>query len=139
MPFDPQPLENQVVVLSDLRAAREIEERILQEAEACGFSQESSFAIRLALEEAIVNAHTHGNRCDGSKHIRVSYQVTPERVIVRIADEGPGFDPCAIPDPTSPDRISLPNGRGLMLMRAYLDDVSYNEKGNEVQLIKERS
>ena len=103
-----------------------------------GYSPECAFAVRLALEEAVVNAHKHGNRSDRTKHIIVSYDVKPDRLTVRVRDEGPGFDPRLVPDPTSPDRISLPNGRGLMLMRAYLDDVCYNEQGNEVQLVKER-
>jgi serine/threonine-protein kinase RsbW len=138
MSFDPQPLPNQIVIDSDLQAARRVEDLILREAERMGYSPETGFAIRLALEEAVVNAHKHGNGADRSKHITVSYDVKPTRIIVRVRDEGAGFDPRMVPDPTAPDRISLPNGRGLMLMRAYLDDVCYNEQGNEVQLVKER-
>lgn len=139
MPFDPRPLARQVVIGSDLHAARQVEEQILLEAQKMGFTEESAFAIRLALEEAVVNAHKHGNRCDPRKHIVVSYEVTPQRLVIRVRDEGEGFDPHIIPDPTAPDRISLPNGRGIMLMRAYLDEVDYSESGNEVQLVKERS
>ena len=139
MCFDPKPLAHQVVILSNLHAARQVEELILRETEIFGYSPECAFAIRLALEEAVVNAHKHGNRCDPCKHIIVSYEVHPNRVTVRVRDEGPGFDPNQIPDPTSPDRIALPNGRGIMLMRAYLDDVTFNPQGNEVQLVKEKS
>jgi serine/threonine-protein kinase RsbW len=139
MSYDPQPLPHQVVISSDLQAARGVEDLILQEAENLGYSPECAFAIRLALEEAVVNAHKHGNRADPTKRITVSYDVRPNRIVVRVRDEGPGFDPYLVPDPTAPDRISLPNGRGLMLMRAYLDDVCYNETGNEVQLVKERA
>src|SRR5690606_6117268 len=113
IPFDPRPLPHQVVIPSDLCAARRVEEEILQQAEALGFSQECSFAIRLALEEAIVNAHKHGNRGDSRKKIVISYEVTPQRVVVRVRDEGPGFNPECLPDCTAPDRISLPNGRGI--------------------------
>ena len=139
MPFDPKQLAHQVVILSNLHAARQVEESILRATEVFGYSAECAFAIRLALEEAVVNAHKHGNQCDPGKHITVSYEVHPNRVIVRVRDEGQGFDPHKIPDPTSPERIALPNGRGIMLMRAYLDDVAFNESGNEVQLVKERS
>lgn len=138
MAFDPPSLPHQIEIGSDLQSARGVEDEILREAERMGFSPECAFAIRLALEEAVVNAHKHGNRCDTSKRIIVSYAVLPNRIVVRVRDEGPGFDPRLVPDPTAPDRISLPNGRGLMLMKAYLDDVRYNEQGNEVQLIKER-
>ena len=138
MPFDSHPLPERLVIPSDLQAARAVEEEILVKALAQGYSEECTFALRLALEEAIVNAHKHGNRCDARKHITVSYQVGPERLVIRIRDDGPGFDPQAIPDPTAPERISLPNGRGIMLMKAYLDDVQYNREGNEVQLVKEK-
>lgn len=138
MPFDPRPLPHQIVIQSDLNAAREIEERILEQIESLGYSPECGFAIRLAMEEAMVNAHKHGNRGDASKTITISYDVNPQRVIVRVRDQGQGFDPALIPDPTGPERISLPNGRGIMLMHAYLDHVAYNEHGNEVELIKEK-
>lgn len=133
-----QPLPHTVVIASDLAAAREVEEQILKETERMGFSKECGFAIRLALEEAIVNAHRHGNRGDAAKTLTISYHVDANRMTVRVRDEGCGFDPEGIPDPTHPDRIALPNGRGIMLMRAYLDDVQFNAKGNEVTLVKER-
>jgi len=138
MPFDPRPLPHHVVISSDLRAAREIEERLLKIVSGLGYSQECAFAIRLALEEALVNAHKHGNRCDPGRKITISYDLDERRAIFRVRDEGPGFEPVRVPDPTLPDRLSLPTGRGIMLMRSYLDDLAYNDKGNEVQLIKER-
>lgn len=137
VPLD-QPLPHTVVIPSDLRAARDVEESILQQVEAMGYPRECTFAIRLALEEALVNAHRHGNCCDCNRHITISYDIDPRRAVVRIADEGRGFDPGAVPDPTSPERLSLPNGRGLMLMRSYLDELLYNDRGNVVQLVKER-
>jgi len=139
MPFDPQSLPHRVTIPSDLAAARQIEEQILRDSEHFGYAPECTFAIRLSLEEAIVNAHKHGNRCDPNKTITVSYGVTPERIVVWVRDEGEGFDPNLIPDPTIPDRLDLPDGRGLMLMRSYLDQVLFNERGNEVLLIKEKS
>lgn len=134
-----QPLAHQIVIASDLQAARRVEEQLLSETQAHGYSRECTFAIRLALEEAIVNAHKHGNRKDPAKTITISYDIDQTRAIVRVRDEGQGFDPDAIPDPTVPDRIPLPTGRGIMLMRAYLDELCYNDQGNEVQLVKERS
>lgn len=127
------------MIPSELHAARQVEDQIVRETEAMNYSPQCSFAIRLALEEAMVNAHRHGNRGDPNKHIFVSYEVTPERTIVRVRDEGQGFDPSGVPDPTAPDRIPLPHGRGIMLMRAYLDRVTFNQQGNEVELVKERS
>lgn len=137
MAFDPQSLTRQVVICSDLHSARDVEEEVLRITRDLGYSHECSFAIRLALEEAIVNAHKHGHRGDNSKRITISYDIDKQRAVVRVRDEGPGFDPAAVPDPTNPDRIALPCGRGIMLMRAYLDAVTFNDRGNEVQLVKE--
>lgn len=139
MDFDSQPLPHRVVIGSDLRAARKVEDEIVREAEAMDYSPQCAFAIRLAIEEAMVNAHKHGNQCDANRHIVVSYDINRERAVVRVRDEGEGFDPQSVPDPTAPDRLALPNGRGIMLMRAYLDEVTYNQQGNEVQLVKERA
>ncbi len=138
MPFDPRPLAHQVVIPSDLQAARKVEERVLRAVRKLGYEQESAFAIRLALEEALVNAHKHGNRNDSTKTITISYEIDENRAVVRIRDEGAGFQPILIPDPTLPDRLSIPTGRGIMLMRTYLDELAYNDKGNEVQLVKEK-
>ena len=139
MPFDSQPLPHKVVIPNDLHAARRLEDQIVGETEALGYSPRCAFAVRLALEEAMVNAHKHGNGGDPVKRIVVTYDITPVRVVVRVRDEGSGFDPALVPDPTTPDRIPLPDGRGIMLMRSYLDEVTFNERGNEVQLVKERS
>jgi len=138
IPSHSQPLAHQVAIPSSLYAARHIEEQLLDVTEAFGYSEECAFAIRLALEEAIVNAHKHGNGGDPSKTITISYDINEQRAIIRVRDEGEGFEPAAVPDPTVSDRISLPTGRGVMLMRAYLDNVVYNQRGNEVQLVKEK-
>ena len=138
MPFDPRPLPHRLVIPSDLQAARKVEELLLRAIRKFGYDQESAFAIRLALEEALVNAHKHGNRSDSTKTITISYQIDENRAVVRVRDDGAGFELVRIPDPTLPDRLSLPTGRGIMLMRAYLDELAYNDKGNEVQLIKEK-
>lgn len=109
---------------------------ILNEVARCGYDEDATFAIKLALEEAMTNAVRHGNRSDESKHVHVSFRVTPAEVIIGIRDEGPGFHPEDVPDPTTPERISLPSGRGIMLMRAYMTDVQYNHDGTQVWLFK---
>ncbi len=124
------------VIDSDLDAARAAEDEILREVEQRGYRSEAAFAIRLSLEEAITNAIKHGNQNDRSKHIHIRYRVDDEKAIISVADDGAGFDPGRVPDPTSPSRLSLPNGRGIMLMRAYMDEVRYNRKGNEIRLVK---
>jgi len=104
-----------------------------------GYPGKDIFAVRLGLEEALVNAVKHGNGNDPGKQVRVRYRVTPEEVVAEVEDEGQGFDPAGVADPTSPERLELPGGRGLHLMRRCLSSVRYNERGNAVTLCKRRS
>ncbi len=128
----------ELIIQSDLDSARAAEERILRDVEHCGYRPDEAFAIRLSLEEAITNAVKHGNANDRSKSVRIRYRVDGSKVEIWVADDGPGFDPDRVPDPTCPARLSLPNGRGIMLMRAYMDEVCYNRRGNEIHLVKRK-
>jgi serine/threonine-protein kinase RsbW len=101
-----------------------------------GWPAEDIFGVRLALEEALVNAVMHGNRSDSTKRVFFTCKLAPDRVLLEIRDEGAGFNPHAVPDPTDADRLLVPNGRGLMLMRAYMSRVEYNEAGNCVVMEK---
>lgn len=137
--YDPSidgPLQ-EIVVPSELAAAKRPEQYILEEVQRCGYTDEAVFGIKLSLEEAMTNAVRHGNRSDKNKRVTVRYAVTPRRTVIMIADEGPGslFD--ALPDPTRPENLERPNGRGVMLMRAYMTRVEFNGRGNEVLMIKE--
>ncbi len=126
----------EITVPTDLAAIKRPERLVLEEAARCGYCESAVFAIKLALEEAIVNAVRHGNNLDPQKHVVVRYEVTPERIVIEVEDQGNGFLPHAIPDPTEPDFIDRPHGRGIMLMRAYLDEVTFSETGNLVRLVK---
>jgi serine/threonine-protein kinase RsbW len=106
---------------------------------AQGYPARDIFAFRLALEEALVNAIRHGHACDPTRQARVRLQVNGEQVQVEVQDQGPGFDPDAVPDPLAPEGLQRPSGRGLLLMRAYLTWLCYNEKGNGVTLCRRRS
>lgn len=129
----------ELVIHSNLDAARAAEEEILQEVEKAGYRSEAAFAIRLSLEEAITNAVKHGNKNDPTKHIRIRYCIDDATTVICVADDGGGFNPTCVPDPTAPSRLSLPNGRGIMLMRAYMDEVDYNPRGNEIRLVKKKT
>ena len=126
----------EIIVPNDLDSAKQPEELILGEVSACGYCESAAFAIKLALEEALTNAVRHGNRCDPTKRVTVRYEVTPERTQIEICDEGCGFQPDTVPDPTTPENIDRPFGRGIMLMRAYLDEIEYGGCGNIVRLVK---
>jgi serine/threonine-protein kinase RsbW len=95
--------------------------------------------LRLALEEAIVNGLRHGNGGDPAKSVRVRYRVGPEAVVAEVEDEGPGFDPGRVPDPTAAENLSKPAGRGLLLMRHYTDWLCHHGRGNHLTLCKYRA
>ncbi len=119
--------------------ARQVEEVLLEYAVLCRYNQEDLFALRLSLEEALTNAIRHGNREKPDKKILVRHCITPQRIDIYIADQGEGFNPSAVPDPTADENLSLPSGRGIMLMRAYMNVLEYNSRGNEVHMVKYNS
>jgi len=97
---------------------------------------ETMFDLKLAATEAVVNAVEHGNKYDERKMIHVSCEARNGAVIISVRDEGDGFDPAGVPDPTLPENILKEHGRGIFLMRNLCDDVRYNAKGNEVTIVK---
>jgi len=121
---------------STLRSAKRPETDILEEIGKHDYCREATFAIKLALEEALINAVKHGNQHDENKTVTVRYAVNAERAVIIIRDEGAGFAVGSVPDPTLPERLTLPTGRGIMLMRAYMDEVCYRDEGREVYLMK---
>ena len=125
-------------IASDLEAAERIQNRIIGLLETLEFSARDVFGMRLALEEAIVNAIKHGNRMDPSKSVKVLCEADASRAVVIIEDEGPGFAPTDVPDPTAEENLEKPGGRGIMLMKAFMTRVEYNQKGNRVRLEKVR-
>ena len=127
-----------MVIDSDLDAAKEIEEAVLRVVARNGYDGPARFAIKLAMEEGLNNAIKHGNGYDCRKTVKVQYDVNDERVIITIADQGPGFDPASVPDPRSDENLEKPCGRGIMLMRAYMDEVKYIKVGNQVRMLKRR-
>jgi len=134
-----QRLATDLLIPSDTAEARRVQEQIERLLKIHQFGEREVFGIRLAVEEALVNAIKHGNQMDSSRKVRVAFQVSQEKFEVLIADEGEGFDPCEVPDPTAPENLERPCGRGIMLMRHYMTTVAYNERGNMVSMSKLRN
>jgi serine/threonine-protein kinase RsbW len=125
-----------VVIPSDPAEARRVQDAIEQLLETSTAHTHDVFSIKLALEEALVNAIKHGNQMDRDKKVHISYRIHVDRFEICITDEGPGFDPGDVPDPTAIENLERPCGRGLMLMRHYMTEVAYNESGNSVTMCK---
>jgi serine/threonine-protein kinase RsbW len=107
--------------------------------EGLDYSVSDRRAVRLALEEAIVNGVRHGNLSDPTKCVRVRYCADREAVMIEVEDEGPGFDPDRVADPTLAENLGRPGGRGLFLMRYFMTWVCFSGRGNRVMLCKRRS
>ena len=103
-----------------------------------GYDDDACFAVKLAVEESVINAMKHGNKFDRSRCVQVCFDVCDECVCIRIKDEGEGFNPCSVPDPTSEENLAKPHGRGIMLMRAYMDEVDYDASGREVTMVRRK-
>ena len=132
------PISRSIVLSSTPDAIEKTCRQILAELESSDFGKEEVFAVHLALEEAFINAARHGNKMDPDKQIKIDYSVDLEKVEITIADEGSGFDPDKVPDPRCGDNIYRGEGRGVLLIRSYMDEVEYNEQGNGVRMIKYR-
>jgi serine/threonine-protein kinase RsbW len=128
----------QIDLPSERGASRLITEDLLGKLGEFDWSPSDIFAIHLAAEEAITNAIVHGNRLDMAKKVHVSCEVCRDRVLIEVTDEGEGFDPSQVPDCTLEERLSVPSGRGVMLIRSFMTRIAYNAKGNSVALEKRR-
>ena len=128
-----------ITIPSDTSAGHDVQERIVALLEQRGFPMRDVFAVRLALEEALVNAIKHGNGLDPDKSVHVKCQIDQDRVLLEIEDEGPGFHPEDVPDPTLDENIERPSGRGLMLIRSFMTNVEFSSRGNCIRMEKGRS
>ncbi len=115
---------------------RRVEDTILPALAARGYGERSLFAVKLALEESVINAIKHGNQLDSTKQVTIEFSLCDDETVLSVSDEGEGFDPQAVPDPGQEEYLQSFSGRGLALMRAYMDSVEFNEKGNRVTMTK---
>jgi serine/threonine-protein kinase RsbW len=103
------------------------------------YPKAACFAVRLALHEAITNAFEHGHeKLPPETPVRVEYDISAPQASFSVEDQGPGFTPAEVRDPTLDENLEIPSGRGIMLIRAYMTDVSFNPKGNRITMIFRR-
>jgi serine/threonine-protein kinase RsbW len=123
---------------SSLAAGHKLIEEFVRGLEEHGWDGRELFQVQLAVEEAMVNAITHGNREAPDKDVEVELHVSRTSAYMRIRDCGEGFCPEDLPDPTDDEHVDVPHGRGVMLIREMMDEVTYNACGNQVIMIKHR-
>ncbi len=126
-------------ICSQADVAAQLIREILHQLELTNWSKKEQLDIHLCLEEAFMNAIKHGNDNDAGKCVETQCWLNAQVFRIQISDEGPGFKMEDVPDPTAEENLTNTSGRGLMLMRHYMDIVNYNESGNLVLLEKHRN
>jgi len=123
-------------VPSDPTAIDRAVDYVLAQCAHCGLdARQLRLNLRVGLSEALANAMRYGNGNDPSKRVRLEARLSLLQIEVRVTDQGEGFNPAHVPDPTAPDNLQRPCGRGLFLMQKLLDEVRYNDRGNSVTLV----
>ena len=105
----------------------------------CGVGEEAAFGIDMAVREAVTNAMVHGNQEDEAKTVEVTLSCLERALEIEIKDQGEGFDPTTVPDPTDPANLLKTSGRGIFLMRTFMDEVEWlnrPEGGTTVRMVK---
>jgi serine/threonine-protein kinase RsbW len=129
----------EVTLESDLKNVEVAEEITLRVAGTAGFDEDEQHRIEMAVHETMINAIWHGNKNDPSKTVWLQFKIHPDRLEIRIRDQGNGFDPHQIPDPLKSDNLLNVSGRGIFLIRAFMDELrveNLNGSGTEVTMVK---
>jgi serine/threonine-protein kinase RsbW len=124
---------------SDIAASRDVHRAIMDRVESYKYGEQSTFAIRLALEEGLMNAIKHGNKLDRGKTVHVQAKVTSRSTEIVIEDQGKGFDRREVPDPCAAENLLKCSGRGILLMEAYMDKVQFTRGGRRVKMVKKNT
>jgi serine/threonine-protein kinase RsbW len=126
---------------SSLESVDKIERTAEEFGTLAGFDEDTVPNIAMAVREAAVNAILHGNAYNPAKTITATFEANSDALIVRIADEGTGFDPTSVPDPLASENILRGSGRGIFLIKAFMDEVHFRQlhPGTELTLIKHRA
>ncbi len=124
---------------STLESVDEAEHTVLRMAARAGLEEDDLHALGMAVREAAVNAVVHGNRYNSRKKVHLKVSLSSDRLAIVIGDEGEGFERDAIADPLAPENLLRQSGRGLLLIRAFVDELEIRRRqprGTEVQLVK---
>lgn len=124
---------------STLESVDQAESLVLAMAKRIGFGEDDENSISMAIRESMVNAVAHGNKYNNRKRVQLTIEGHPDRLVVTIADEGDGFDEAAVADPLAAENLLKQSGRGLLLMRAFMDECQHSRRephGTVVRMVK---
>lgn len=112
------------------------QERIIEAVAAAGYQKATLFAVRLSMHEAVSNAFRHGHAdLPAQTTVAIRWNITPELIEIAVQDQGPGFVPQDVPDPTLEENLERGSGRGLLLIKAYMTDANYADGGRRLEMI----
>ena len=129
----------QTLLESKLQSVDKAEELVMEEAGKAGFDEDDQHQIGMAIRECMVNAVVHGNHYSSHKNVHLEIERSPSGLTVTVGDEGEGFDLSSLPDPLAPENLLRQSGRGLLLIRAFMDEFDLHPRpggGTEVRLVK---
>jgi serine/threonine-protein kinase RsbW len=127
-------MQRNLKIRSEIESLRVIEKELDIISSELGIAQDNYGKIMVCAMEAVNNAILHGNKSDPGKFVKVVIEGLNDKLSVSVEDEGPGFNPEEIPDPTKPENIEEISGRGIFLMSKLADSISFSEKGNKVTM-----
>jgi serine/threonine-protein kinase RsbW len=129
----------QTLLESKLQSVDKAEELVMSEAGKVGFDEDDQHQIGMAVRECVVNAVVHGNHYSSHKNVHLEIERSTAGLTVTVGDEGEGFDLSSLPDPLAPENLLRQSGRGLLLIRAFMDEFDLHPRpggGTEVRLVK---
>jgi len=123
---------------STLETVDNAEQTATRIAAEAGFEEDEVMRISMAVREAAINAVLHGNAYDPGKKVKLDFESTPRDLVITISDQGKGLDMSKIPDPLAPENLLKTSGRGIFLIRSFMDEVQIHpsHSGTEIKLIK---
>jgi len=133
-----EPIEHTILVESNTAALEQPRQWLLCQLRRLDYSDDDVFSVHLAFEEAFYNAMRHGSKMDSQKNVKIEFSIASDRVEISMTDTGGGFNPDTVPDCRVGENLYKTEGRGLLLMRSYMDVVEFNETGNSVHMVRNR-
>ena len=121
------PTHRVEVTLETLLESVDLAEDItMRVADAAGFDEEQRYRIGMSVREGVINAYQYGNQAERDRKIVLTLELTPEKLVIRVLDQGPGFSLADVPDPLAEENLLKTSGRGLFLMKAFMDEFAVN-------------